>query len=148
MNVVIAGAWNRDEREDQVVVNKLLDVLKEKYAGGLVVFTTGSDRGVGKIIKNRLMPKNQNEQSGEIDFVDLMMKIYLKDPSKADLIKIWRARNASLVEIGEEFHIFMDRDKRGNMADLLSRVTELGLPHSTYYPGVDTEPKLIKRSKG
>lgn len=146
MKVVIVGAWNRSELEDDGLVNELLDELGRVYPD-LFIVTTGCDRGIGKLVKNRCMPK-QRGVKGEFDFVEIAVRIYADSPSKASLAHIWQARNAYLDEAGEEFHLFMDKQENsgGQMQDLLRRITQRGAPYSIYVPGVDTKPKLASLS--
>lgn len=144
MKVVIAGAWNRPEQADILLVNNLIDQLAAGYPK-LHIISGGCDRGVGKIVKNRCMPKSKG-QDADPDFLEIQFKIYWADPSKSELAQVWIARNAAFVEIGEEFHIFADvpgGSGGGAMADLQERVEKAGLPYSLYIPGKDKEPKML-----
>lgn len=140
MNVVVVGAWNRKEQEDHKLVNALLDDLKRRYPK-LRIISTGCDRGVGKIVKNRCMPQQQDEP-GEIDFIEIITRIYVADINKADLAEIFHARNRVAEVLGEEFHIFVDHECKGVMYDLYHEVAESGRPVAVYYVGEATGPKV------
>jgi len=137
MRVVVVGAWKREESEDVPLINDLLNALSQKYSQ-LIITTRGTDRGIGKIVKNRCMPKERGRQQGEFEFVEFSAKIYMNNPPKAELANIWSAVNAPLVEYGEEFYLFMDNQQGGAMQDLLDRVKTAGRPYATYYPGEKT----------
>lgn len=141
MIVVIVGSRDRREQADFDVVNQLLDKLKEKYPKLLVV-TTGCDRGVGKIIRNRLLPEKP-DQPPEIEFIEYSVRIYPKtDLAKSRMANIHISKNATFLELGEEFHIFEDARSRGPMEDLRERCERMGRPHVRYIPG-KSEPMYM-----
>lgn len=142
MRVVIVGARLRSESEDFTLVNSLIDELKKMYPG-LFIVTTACDRGVGKIVKNRLIPVDPNKPP-IIPFLEVAYRIWGEDMPKAVYANIYLTRNPALLALGEEFHIFVDKDKRGVMQDLLERVQDAGLPYSVYQPNEITGPKLLK----
>ena len=144
MNVVIVGARLRSEQEDTKIVNELVDGLKEMYADNLFIITTACDRGVGKIIKNRLTMPPFTLAEPEIEFLEIQYKIYAKDRPKAFYAKTYITRNFALRAAGEEFHIFLDDEKRGHMQHLLDLIQEENLPYSLYNPGEVCGPKLRK----
>lgn len=142
MMVVIMGAWNREERSDNELVNKIVDDLGRRYQQSLVIITAGCDRGVGKIIKNRLMPKSKSEQQGEYGFIEVGTRIFIEDVPKTMLAAIFTARNATVFELGDEFHLLMGKDQKGHIQDLFERVTRSGQPYAVYRFGKDSEPKV------
>ena len=146
MRVVIAGAWHLVEDDYTSLVNDLITGLYQMYGDTLKVITGGCDRGIGKIVKARCLPADETghrSKKAEYDFLEVNMKVYWERPSKAELAQIWVARNALWSELGEEFHIFTDRQGGGAMQDLIERVVAQGLPHSVYKPGIDKAPKLM-----
>lgn len=142
MNVVVVGAWTRSEAVDYDLVHKLLDSLKERYPS-LLIITTGCDRGIGKIVKNKCMPAAKGGPTN-FDFMEIACRIY-GELGKMRKAQLWTARNAMLLEAGEEFHLLMGRGGSGasQMDDLLRRVQEAGRPYSTYQVDEKTGPKLI-----
>lgn len=143
MKVVIGGARFRSEAQDLDLVNELIDQLKDMYPP-LQVMTTSCERGVGKIVKNRLMPKDSPTGETEIPvFSEVKITAYGKNINKHDYSTLFRARNHMLLAWGEEFHIFLDNTKSA-MTELVEMVREAGLPLSVYYYGEITEPKLHK----
>ena len=142
MKVVIVGSRNRSEMQDEPLVHKLVDSLIEKYPY-LKVVSTSCDRGVGKIIKNKCLPLGEKNPKATFRFVEITLRIYLLDGeelAKSEFAELFTARNATLNEIGEEFHILLDGEPRGTMADLLKRVKGRGAPYALYSPS-DNEPK-------
>lgn len=143
MNVVIVGARLRSEQEDSKLVNDLVDGLHKMYSD-LFIVTTACDRGVGKIIKNRLTMPPHSLSKPELHFLEIQYKIYAEDRPKAFYAKTYITRNYALRAIGEEFHLFMDGEQRGHMQHLLDLIQEEKLPYSLYQPGEECEPKLRK----
>ncbi len=143
MNVIIIGARKRSELQDEPLVNKLVDTLIEKYPQ-LKVISTSCDRGVGKIIKNKCLPLGEKNPKAIFRFIEISLRIYLlpgEELTKSEFAQAFMARNATLNELGDEFHIMVDGEPRGTMADLLRRVKERGAPYSIYRPG-EKEPKV------
>lgn len=158
MNVCIVGARRRSESQDEKLVNDLIDQLLIKYPQ-LKVISTSCDRGVGKIVKSKCLPEDpeaQQEQPVErskrephkpvkakFDFVEISVRTYLAGPelTKSEFASLFIARNATLNELGDEFHLFTEQEPRGMMADLLQRVRQRGAPCAVYRPG-ERDPKM------
>jgi len=138
MNVVIIGARKRSERDDEPLINKLVDDLISRYPQ-LKIFSSGCDRGIGKIIKNKCLPLGEKNARATFRFVELAVRIYLlpgEELTKSEFAGIFMPRNAYLNEVGDEFHLFIDGNyPRGSMADLWRRVTARTAPYAIYRPG-------------
>ena len=147
MRVVVLGGRDRREKEDFKLVNQLLDELKKEYSQ-LLIITAGCDRGVGKIINNRLMPKDKGGQP-EINYVEYSMRPTVhRDLPKHEMSCLFIARNATLVELGDEFHLFVEQRQMGIIEDLRQRCLIAGKPHAVYRPGIDTPVKVNWPQKG
>lgn len=145
MNVVICGDRLRegDPALDIQLTNALVNHLKVKYAD-LQIITTNTDRGVGKYLRNRCGPPGKHQKYGEVDFTEIAIKIFLRYPTKQALNTRWRAKNATLLELGEEFHLCpMDGGRDTQVWDLLNRVKKAGLPYALYGIG-EIKPKETK----
>src|SRR5262249_28716743 len=131
------GGRDRREKDDYQLVNQLLDKLKKQYPV-LLIITTGCDRGVGKIVNNRLMPERKHGRP-EINYVEWSFRIEVeRELSKLENTAIFLARNATLAEIGDEFHIFLEEKPIGVAEDLRQRCVELQKPHAIYPMGSDS----------
>jgi|SRR5882724_1994351 len=119
MYVVVVGSrkWQGPAAEKQI--HEVMDALYKKYSG-LIVVSSSCDQGAGNIIKTRCL-KDKNM----FQLVEYQVRLFLEAP-RAKLAQIHRARNASLAEIGEAFHVFVDEDRRGTFEDLVERVELLG----------------------
>lgn len=89
------------------------------------------------------MPKENNVKYGEVDFTEIVLWSCVRFPSKERVLFDFAARNATLVEIGEEFHIMLQHDRysAGPAYNLLKRVMEAHLPVAVYLKGEDKEYK-------
>lgn len=144
MYVVLMGARERDEAGDEKLVNGLLNHLKKLYGSALVVVSAATDRGVGKYVKDRCL------QDKEVfKFIDVSTKIFGELP-KARLAQVFKARNATLLELGNHFYIFDTKAGKGITEDLVTRVTNAGFPCYVFKPGqtVPTEVKRIPKDYG
>jgi hypothetical protein len=115
MNVVVVGSreWSGEQATNQV--NELLAMLKQKYSG-LVVVTSSTDKGVGRIVRDRCLKDKTSFQ-----FVDIHVRVFAQLP-RTKLAQVFFARNAALDEIGEEFHVFVDTSRKGAFEDLIEKV--------------------------
>lgn len=143
MQICIVGARKRSERQDEPLINKLVDGLIEKYPK-LKVISAGCDRGVGKIIKTKCLPLGEKHPKARFRFIEITVRIYLlpgEELTKSEFAALFIARNATLDELGDEFHLLVENEPRGMMADLLQRVKRRGAPVAVYTLA-DTEPKI------
>ena len=123
MFVVVVGELGRDTEEDNEQVLDLLEELKSQYSD-LTIVSAASKHGIGAFVKNRCM---QNKENPEFGFVEVNINVWTR-MDKANLAKVFMCRNPSLVEIGEEFHIFTSGKVVGHIPDLICKVKEKGLP--------------------
>lgn len=139
MRVVVMGGRDRREKDDFKLVNSLLDKLKKQYSD-LLIITTGCDRGVGKIINNRLLPAIKHGEP-EVRYLEWSFRIEVgrQELSKNEMTTIYLARNATLAALGDEFHLFVEERPMGVAEDLRQRCEELQRPHAIYPMGA-TEP--------
>lgn len=143
MHVVIIGARKRSELQDEPLVHALIENLIDKYPQ-LKVISTSCDRGVGKIVKNKCLPLGEKNPKATFRFIEISLRIYLlegEELTKSEFAQAFMARNATLNELGDEFHIMVDGEPRGTMADLLRRVRERAAPYAIYRPG-EKEPRV------
>jgi hypothetical protein len=119
MYVVVVGSriWNGTWAEVQV--GKVLDDLRAKYSGLLIV-SSSCDKGVGSHVKSKCLKDKTLFQ-----FIEFHARIFADVP-RAKMAQVHQARNAALVELGEEFHVFVDPDRRGTFEDLIERVERAG----------------------
>lgn len=138
MYVVIVGPRERVSAEDEKMVAELLEQLKKKYGISMLVISTACDKGIGGYVK-QLCLKNTKD----FRFLEVTQRIYADLP-RSRMFQIFISRNAWLAEVGDEFHVFVDSDKKvqgreDTMDNLLNRLgygtdnPRLGI--HTYEPG-------------
>lgn len=117
MFAVVVGDMSLDSEHDRERVFGLIEKLKTKYAD-LVIVSSLSDRGVGKFVRDRCI----KQQKRDIAYVEIAVYPWANMPSSR-MAQTYLCRNASLMEIGEEFHVFLgDGRDFGWVQDLLSRI--------------------------
>lgn len=140
MFVVVVGSreWRGEAPEGQV--NGLLDELKQRYAG-LVVVTSSTDKGVGSIVRERCLKDKTSFQ-----LVDIHVRVFAQLP-RAKLAQVFFARNAALAELGEEFHVFVDESRKGAFEDLIEKLGAENQvrPLHIHLPSVATERRADER---
>lgn len=145
MRVVIVGSYSLSEMEVDPLITKLIASVSEKYSK-LRVIAMDCDRGVGKLIKNMCLPPEEKGGKPKFCLEELALRIYSAGPelTRAERAALLKPRNAYLVEVGEEFHIFFGAEgMHGMMGDLHNRLREQHAIVAVYRPG-DSEVKEAK----
>jgi len=137
MYVVVVGSrkWQGKEAESQI--NAVLDSLYKKYSG-LIIVSSSCDQGAGCIVKSRCL-KDKNK----FQLIEYQVRLFMDAP-RSKLAQVHKARNASLAELGETFHVFVDEDRRGTFEDLIERVEREGrgeMVHA-HLPGIVWEAPM------
>jgi hypothetical protein len=121
MNIVIVGARERkmvtkDSREptaeDKQLVEDLLKNLSKRHGRRLHAISVGCDRGIGKTVRDFCI-------ANKIIFTENRMKLEGEDIPKSTFIQVFLARNASLLELGDEFYIFKGPYESGIIESLI-----------------------------
>lgn len=151
MFVVIVGDIDRDSIEDKNQVLSLIERLKNTYSD-LIIISAACEKGIGKFVIDRCV---QDKNNIDVGFVEYQVKPWIR-LSAARLAHVYISRNPSLIEVGEEFHIYSSGKKQGYIADLISRLKKTNLPTMVYdfdgnvtiYPEGYKPPKELGQEKG
>jgi hypothetical protein len=134
VKVVLVGARGRIEANDVKLVHQIIDHVKEKYST-LVIVVSSCDKGVGRIVKVRNKKKQPDARKYEFDMIELHMSHYLQhELPRPEFTAHWNAVNATLVELGDEFHLLTEEWPKGTMMDLIKRIVASGGRYATYKP--------------
>lgn len=107
MNIIIMGARERAEAEhDKQEVESLIRRLSQQYGGSLHIISVGCDKGVGKFTRDFCMANG-------IIFAEPRMKLEGKNIPRAFFVHVFLARNAALLELGDEFYVFKGPNENG-----------------------------------
>lgn len=118
MFVVIIGDITLGSDQHRLQVHNLIDDLKQKYTD-LIIVTSGCEKGIGRFVRERCV-NNQRD----VGFVEIAIYPWAT-MSSSRLAKVYLCKNASLLEIGEEFHIFAaGGPQHSYIRDLITRVQE------------------------
>lgn len=117
MNCVIAGARERLIEQDRDEVENLIRKLNQLYRGRLQVISVGCDKGIGKYAREFCL-KN------EIIFVECRMKLEGKDIPRSFFVHTFLARNAVMLELGDEFYIFKGAYDSGIVEAVIPKAIE------------------------
>lgn len=128
MIAVVVGDIDRSSNDDRISVLSVMDELRNTYRD-LTIVSAACERGIGHIVRSRCL---KNKDNPEFGFVEVDIKPWAR-LSKARLTQIYTARNATLLELGEEFHIFSTGWTQGHIADLIKRVKDKNLPLVIYH---------------
>ena len=133
--IVIVGArhrgWNSDrsyqtqeatEADTKVVAELLMKSASDH--GEFIVLSLGCDIGFGRMILSSC-------EDRKIPFVEVRIKRSRKVPKDIyELLHI--ARHAALLELGEEFHLFIAGSRISNLEDFVQRLED-GKDKRPYY---------------
>jgi hypothetical protein len=128
MIAVVVGDIDRSSKDDRTEVLFVMEELRNTYRD-LTIVSAACERGVGHIVRSHCL---KNPKNPEFGFVEVDIKPWAR-LSKPRLTQIYTARNATLLEIGEEFHIFTSGWTQGHVADLIKRVKDKNLPLVIYH---------------
>jgi hypothetical protein len=133
--IVIVGArhrgWNAERsyqtqeatEKDTTIVSELLTKSAVAY-GEFIVLSLGCDFGFGRMVLASC-------EDRKIPFVEVRIKRSRKVPKDIyELLHI--ARHAALLELGEEFHLFIAGSRISNVEDFVQRL-EIGKDTRPYY---------------
>lgn len=142
--VVIAGSRHRGWQEgiphnlqegsaaDKELVRALLQRLQDAHGNQLLVLSVGCDTGFGRMVRNLAEEK-------QLSFAEVGMRINERVP-REQYVLLWLARHAALVDIGQEYHIFVVDSRFSHIEDLVTRAEQSGCP-TTIYSESDTQLK-------
>ncbi len=149
---VIVGSRHRSWRETATHVEFIAHLIQDRlraHGSQLTVTSLGCDMGFGKAVKVYC------EEEG-VKFFEFV--VYFNGPRpKEEYATCYRARHASLTEIGHEYYMFTTHEGQTQLDDLLDRVREVGKPYYIFdkdynlieYKAVTdcTEPVFLTHAK-
>lgn len=134
--VVIAGSRHRGWQEgvphnlqegsvaDRELVAYLLQRLREEHGDQLLILSVGCDTGFGRLVRT-LADERQ------LPFAEVGMRINDRVPREQYLL-LWLARHAALVDLAQEYHIFVVDSRFSHIEDLVTRAEQSGVPFTIY----------------
>jgi hypothetical protein len=127
--------WAKNASVDNSsTIDSVLAPRKEYYGNDLNVISISCDVGFGKDLKAYC------EERG-IKFLEFV--VYFNGPrSKPEYAAAYNARHASLLEIGEEFHVITSRNRQSNVEDIIDRLRLTKKPYAIY----NEETEVIESS--
>src|SRR6202050_2547194 len=100
-------------QDDIKLVNSIIDAKKDKFAH--VIFVVSScDKGVGEVGKKR--NRSYQEKHSVPEFHCIMFELHhalITDLSQSEFTSHWMSLNATLLEIGDEFHLLTEPVMKG-----------------------------------
>jgi hypothetical protein len=140
MRVVIIGARNRNDMKDTALVNSIIDECKTRYSN-LIIVVASCDKGVGRVVKDRNIDKHIPGKF-EFDMIELQMRHYLRQElPRSEFTAHWNALNATLFELGDEFHLLTEEYPKGAVMDILRRIKSGHRRYAIYKPSETSGPK-------
>lgn len=146
--IVIVGArhrgWNAERsyqtqeatEQDTDAVDELLTKSAVEY-GDFIVLSLGCDIGFGRMVLTAC-------EDRKIPFVEVRIKRTKKVPKEVyELLHI--ARHAALLELGEEFHLFVVGSRISNVEDFVQRL-EINEDKRPYYV-YDEQGKIVSTNQ-
>lgn len=111
--------WHEDTHKEWIA--RLITDRLEAYRGELTVTSIGCDTGFGKAVKTYC------EEEG-VKFFEFV--VYFNGPrSRQEYAACYRARYASLLEVGHEYYFFTTKSGQTHLDELIERVRASGRPY-------------------
>ena len=117
MYTVLVGDLNLDSPAYQKLVESLIAALKARYSD-LVIISAACENGIGKFVRDRCI---SNKSNADVSFVEISLHVWAR-LERSKLAQVYMGRNASLLELGDEFYIISNGKRTGHIADLITRV--------------------------
>jgi len=128
--VVIVGwrskAWKHPEPDDpcSVTVRDLIEEMQQSAMLDQVrVCSIGSDSGIGAVVKATCATYG-------VPFFEF--KVWFQGGDQDSYISAYVARHASLIEVGDVFHIFVSDSRKSIIENLVERVKSSVHPYKLY----------------
>lgn len=132
MDVAIIGSRDRMLVVDEKAVFDLMESLREKYGTAMTIYSSGCDRGIGAMVKkNCLQTKEPVTNKYKFKFVEINAHVFADIPRQT-MQKIYEARNATVIPLSDEFHIFVSLDRKGAIENFLKAAELTGRPVFVY----------------
>jgi hypothetical protein len=107
VNIVIVGARERPENDkDKQDVEALIRNLTKTFGRRLNIISVGCDKGVGRFAREFCM-------ANDVIFVENRMKLEGKEIPRTFFVHVFQARNAAMLELGDEFYVFKGPNENG-----------------------------------
>lgn len=119
MFIVVVGARERKSVDDEKAVVATLEELRNQYGSSMVVISAACDAGIGTFVKQRCLVNKK-----DFRFIEIALRIYADLP-RSRMMQAFKARNAFLADLGDEFYIFTDPDHPVTTDDLIARIKKV-----------------------
>jgi hypothetical protein len=129
MNAIIVSErerlWTED---DKGVVEGIITQLQEEHGQRLIVISIGCDVGVGKHCLEFC-------ETNGIKFAETRIRFHGTNFPRQFFGQIYKARNLSLLNVGDMFYIFQGENPRGLVAEIIELAKErVGPSRVKVYP--------------
>jgi len=121
----VPAMHQRGSPEDAAVIDQMLLSLQEKYlAGGFCILSMGCDIGFGRMVKECCEKRAVGLMEAMVQFNPHLPKHFF------ELLHL--SRHAALIDVGQEFHIFVTKARISNIEDLVGKLHNCRLPYQVY----------------
>lgn len=119
------------------MVAAMLGTFRKRYPTGFCILTLGCDAGFGRMVKLECEAAQVGLMEAICQFNPHLPKPYF------ELLHL--ARHAALLDLGQEFHVFVTRHRTSNIEDLVGRLRLVQrLPYFLY----DENHDVIESNEG
>lgn len=127
MIFVVGFGCDREGDEELNLAIQTIDAKREQHNGNLIVAFVGCERSIGLKLKQYCLEREKGEPP-RICLVEFAVRLW-GSLQRSEMAKGWLARNGAVVEFGDEFLVFLGRERqRSLVSDLLARIRLSGKP--------------------
>lgn len=106
------------------MMEEMLRTFRQRYPSGFCVLAMGCDCGFGRMVKEVC------DESG-VGMMEVLVQFNRHLP-RAQYELLHLSRHAALVDMGQEFHLFVTRKRISHIEDLVVRLRRSPLPYFVY----------------
>lgn len=114
----------RGSPEDAELIDQMLVDLQARYPMGFCILSMGCDIGFGRMVKECCEKRSVGMMEAMVQFNSHLPKHHF------ELLHL--SRHAALIDVGQEFHIFVTRARISNIEDLVGKLRYCRLPFKVY----------------
>ncbi len=119
--VVIVGARHGNNTSHDYIEGLMKGIVERLK--NVIFITMGCERGVGQSVRSVCLVETYRL---------LQFEVFTKEVDAINCEVAFMARHHSLVNIGEEFHIFVSQSRQSNIEDLVDLVKQIEAPWKVY----------------
>lgn len=133
MRVAIIGAKDRETKDDQKLVDELIDRVAAAAFDVRFVCTNSWQVGIGQFVRTKCTEKENGVFKHQVIIFDV--RTYTHHLSRQEMAEVYLARNAAILQYADVLYYFSGDERKGTAEDLCEKMQAAGRPVKVFAPG-------------